>query len=501
MDFDALINKASGLPTLPALAMRVLELGENPNADLTTVASIVSHVPALNVRLLKAANLPFYASRRHIHNLRQAVSLLGFNTAIALPLSFSLEPASDDGCLDKKSYWRRSLLEAVAARVLAQRLHAGKPGQFFMAALLQDIGMLVLEKTEPRTYARIITASHSHQECAEAERQAFGFDHAAIGSHLLRRWHIPEPLSRAVQASHSLDDSDPSALTSDLDRCVHFSRLLADFWVEDDNWRPAPSELAQWAAGHLGLGTKDLESILSCIARLLPEYETLFEVSLVHEQEVTARLAEARDMLTLRSLNSPRENSGYKEHTAVRGFRNRVLERQTCFDQLTGLYNRHRLNKVIASEYDAAIHEGWPLSIGFIDIDNFKGINDSYGRQAGNAMLKSVARGLSAAKRESDILARYGGKEFVLVLPGTGEEDACKVLERVRRQVAELQHDVDASTISITVSIGVATFFKGADGGENIATCDDVLRAADRARYTAKREGCNRVAIHNRSAA
>jgi len=500
MDFDALINKASSLPTLPAVAMRVLELGEDPNADLTTVASVVSHDPALSVRLLKAANSPLYASRRHIDNLRQAVSLLGFNTAIALALSFSLEPASDGGCLDKKSYWRRSLLEGVAARVLAERLHAGNAGRFFLAALLQDIGMLVLEKAEPRTYARIIAASHSHRECAEAERQAFGFDHAAIGSHLLRDWRIPEPLSRAVQASHGLDDSDPSAGTSDLDRCVHFSRLIADFWLEDDSSRPSPPDLAQWATRHLGLGAEDVEAILSRIAGLLPEYETLFEVSLVREEEVTALLAEARDVLILRSLKALQDNSDYKERTAALEFRNRVLERQTYFDQLTGLYNRRRLNEVIESEFDAATREGWPLSIGFIDVDHFKRVNDSYGHQAGDAVLKSIARGLAATKRESDTLARYGGEEFVLVLPGTGEEDACKVLERVRRQLAELQHDVDTNTIAITVSIGLATFVKGTDGGENMATCDDVLRAADRALYMAKREGRNRVAVYNRSA-
>lgn len=500
MDFDALLKKASSLPTLPAVAMRVLELGEDPNAGLTEVADVVSNDAALSIRLLKAANSPLYASRRHIDNLRQAVSLLGFNTAITLTLSFSLEPPGDSGCLDKESYWRRSLIEAVAARVLAERLHTGNAGRFFLAALLQDIGMLVLEKAAPRAYAQIITSGGSHRECAEAERQAFGFDHAAIGSHLLRGWRIPDSLWQAVKVSHSLEDTGPSGEASDLDRCVYFSRLLADFWLEDESSRPAPPELAEWAAHHLDLTAEDVEALLSRIAHLLPEYETLFEVTLVHENEVAALLAEARDALILRSLKALQENSDYKKRTAALEVRNRMLEQQTYFDQLTGLYNGRRLNEVIENEFDAAAREGWPLSIGFIGVDHFKHVNDSYGNQAGDAVLESIVAGLMAAKRESDILARYGGEEFVLVLPGTGEEDARKVLERVRRQLAELQHDVGANAIAITVSIGSATFVEGADGGENIATCDDLLRAADRALYMAKREGRNRVAVYSRSA-
>lgn len=500
VDFERLLRKASTLPTLPAVAVQVLDLGEDPNAGLAEVAGAVSNDPALSVRLLKAANSPLYASRRNIDNLRQAVSLLGFNTAIALALSFSLEPAGDGGCVDKRHYWRRSLIEAVAARVLAETLQAGQSGRFFLAALLQDIGMLVLETAEPERYAGIVESSPSHDACARAETREFGFDHASIGSYLLQKWSIPEPLWRAVRNSHALGSEAAATEASRLDQCVFFASRLADFFLREESMHAAPPELGAWAERCLGLGAEEMEAALSRIARLLPDYETLFEVTLVREHDVAALLAEARDVLLLRSLKTLQEAGEDKARNEALEARNRVLEQQTYSDQLTGLFNRRWLNEVLAREFGAAVKEGWPLSVAFIDVDHFKRVNDSYGHQVGDAVLASIAEGLMSEMRQSDILARYGGEEFVLVLPGTGGEDAWYVVERLRERLGERRHSVHGKAINVTISIGLTTFRACSNPDDDITSCDALLRAADRALYVAKREGRNRTAVYNRAA-
>ncbi len=116
---------------------------------------------------------------------------------------------------------------------------------------------------------------------------------------------------------------------------------------------------------------------------------------------------------------------------------------------------------------------------------------------SGVAALVSIARGLTEQMRQTDIVARYGGEEFVLVLPGTSEEDAFTLLERLR--LADLHHALDHSSVSITVSIGLATLVKGKQPGDDMDSPDDLLRAADRALYAAKREGHNCTVVYQRS--
>jgi len=179
-DLDAVLRKAVHLPSLPSVALRVLELGEDPHVSLSEIASTVASDPALCLRLLKAANSPIYAARRQVDNLRQAVNILGMETAITLALSFSLKPEPNENCVDKCNYWRRSVAAAIVAQVLAEQVHQVDSGRYFLAALLQDVGMLVLEQTDPGRYASMLRSSASHAALVQAEEQAFGFNHAQL---------------------------------------------------------------------------------------------------------------------------------------------------------------------------------------------------------------------------------------------------------------------------------------------------------------------------------
>lgn len=498
VDFDSLLRNATNLPSLPAVAMQVLELGEDPTSELMDIASAVTNDPALCVRLLRAANSPLYASRRQIDNLRQAISVLGLNTTITLALSFSLEPPDNGGCVDKKTYWRRSLISAIAARVTAEQVTQEESGHFFLAALLQDIGMLVLEKTDPERYATIMLSSKSHEQYVRAEIQTFGFDHALVGSYLLKKWKIPESLWHAVRFSHNLNNADPNLQSSLLDRCVFFSGLMADFWLREGESYLTTEDLAILGKDSLGLSTDDVETILSKIVALLPEYESLFDLKLVNERDVTNFLNEAREILLLRNLKVIQEHNHYKAHNEALESRNRLLEQQVYTDPLTGLFNRKRLNEVLGQEFDAARHEGWPLSVSFIDIDNFKTINDTYGHHVGDAVIITIAKTITSEMRQTDVIARYGGDEFVLILPGTNGQDAYSVLERLRHKLGNLLHTTDDRQITVTVSIGLATYMTNAPFGNepDSNSCSDLLQAADHALYTAKGQGRNKTVAY-----
>ncbi|WP_424363250.1 PleD family two-component system response regulator [Methylocystis parvus] len=158
-------------------------------------------------------------------------------------------------------------------------------------------------------------------------------------------------------------------------------------------------------------------------------------------------------------------------------------------DALTGLNNRRFLETHLANALDQAAHKGRPLSLMILDIDHFKSVNDTYGHDAGDEVLKTFAQRIKRVLRGADLVCRLGGEEFVVVMPDTPLEVAERVAERVRAAVEWEKFPIDAKatrTIPITTSIGLAE--RGAD-----ANADALLRRADKALYASKSSGRNRV--------
>jgi len=166
---------------------------------------------------------------------------------------------------------------------------------------------------------------------------------------------------------------------------------------------------------------------------------------------------------------------------------------QAAVDALTGLATYRVLRDRLASEVARSDRTGDRFAVLFVDLDNFKQVNDQYGHEAGNEVLRSAARACGSHIRSTDLAARYGGDEFVLVLVHTGVEGARGVAEKVRTSVAATGRSLSYPEGLVTVSIGVAEFLPGR-GPET----EDVLVAADRALYRAKASGRNQVATGER---
>jgi diguanylate cyclase (GGDEF)-like protein len=163
------------------------------------------------------------------------------------------------------------------------------------------------------------------------------------------------------------------------------------------------------------------------------------------------------------------------------------LNLQAMRDPLTNLYNRRPLEETLRREILRARRTGSVVGVMAIDIDHFKRVNDTLGHDAGDAALRGVAEELSDCVREEDVACRAGGEEFVVILPGTGEEALRQRAEVVRRRIEQARISADGATLQVTVSIGLAAF---PAHGETEAA---LLRAADAALYKAKAEGRNRV--------
>jgi diguanylate cyclase (GGDEF)-like protein len=155
---------------------------------------------------------------------------------------------------------------------------------------------------------------------------------------------------------------------------------------------------------------------------------------------------------------------------------------------LTGVYNRGYLEQFLAREFENSTRHKWPLSVAFVDLDNFKQLNDSFGLQAGDRVLQATARILRGNTRETDLIARHGGEQFVVVLPATDAETAHTICERIVMAFRNTGHVVGSHNAKVTVSIGCATH-----GGQvQFNNYNDFVKAADQALYTAKTRGRNR---------
>jgi diguanylate cyclase (GGDEF)-like protein len=155
-------------------------------------------------------------------------------------------------------------------------------------------------------------------------------------------------------------------------------------------------------------------------------------------------------------------------------------------DGLTGVFNHVYSLDVVDLEVARAERYGVKFSIILVDVDNFKEVNDTYGHLAGDFILKGIARIFAQTLREIDVVGRYGGEEFVIMLPQTDSEAAVNAAERMRSAIEAEQFVHDEKIIRITISAGVATYCEGRDTQLMIKTADDCL-------YRAKKEGKNRT--------
>lgn len=185
-------------------------------------------------------------------------------------------------------------------------------------------------------------------------------------------------------------------------------------------------------------------------------------------------------------LTKPITPSQLVSAVTTRVRRHRELRRLMMHDSLTGLVNHAHLQQQLELETARTSRTGRPLSFAMIDIDNFKQTNDRYGHPVGDRVLKNLARFLRQRLRKSDVVGRYGGEEFAIIMSNTNSDDAFQVVQRLREDFSGLATEADKETFRVTFSAGVASM----PGRQNTR---DLLLAADRALYRAKAQGRNKV--------
>lgn len=199
-----------------------------------------------------------------------------------------------------------------------------------------------------------------------------------------------------------------------------------------------------------------------------------------HFQELEARV---RAMLRIKRLQDELDQKNRELEVA-----NKRLRKLSITDGLTELYNHRHVHELLRDEFERSRRTEEPLAVTMIDLDRFKAVNDTYGHPTGDVILYETARILRDTAREIDSVGRYGGEEFIVILPNTDEDEAARFAERVRTAVEAHVYRDEENEIRMTCSSGAASF--PSDGVEKP---EQLLKKADDALYVAKETGRNRV--------
>ena len=472
----------SNLPSLPSVVLKIIDLAGKADTSLAQISHYISLDPALAAKIIRTANSPLYKSRYPVSNISQATSILGTYGVITIALSFSLadslvkQSRETLGATGSSTFWRRSITSALASRALGKRLGMNRMlDDLFLAGLLQDIGILAFHALLPEDYPPIFSLAVNHSALLAAEREAFGIGHDELGAALLEYWKFPSYVPVACRNSHN----EPSIPNIGVNECVATSWYVTDCFLSQ-NKEEKIDETIRMAESCLNIDEHALLEVLEAMQKELHHVENLFEIKIMNPIQLGNIVTEARELLTVRAIIKIRE-----------------LEDRIQHDGLTGAHNRSYFDETIRNEFLLSSQRELPLSLAMIDIDNYKTFNDTHGHIVGDGVLVSVAKTIMDQIRQTDILCRYGGDEFALILPDTTLSAARSILTRIRESIATIDFKPDeANTIHITVSIGLAV---NMDKEISFNTHTEMLDAADRALYASKSAGRNQVTEWNPS--
>ncbi|HBP16839.1 MAG TPA: hypothetical protein DEA08_03460 [Planctomycetes bacterium] len=483
------------LPAPSPLVARIVALASDPQVAAGELGQALNADPILSAQVIGIANSGLYSPRSPIASVEHAVRFLGVRAVRNVVLCVAvrrLVPTEEMPDFPFDAYWEGSLRRATASQVLGKALGVRGVDELFTIGLCQDVGVLVGCQQHPERVPlwRDLLARHTSQR--EEQEAKLGVSHAELGARMLEEWGLPQELVDPIRHHHAPSGAPPAVRRRA--EVARASEQLSDLF--DLKGGPALQQ-AQEALRELGLDPETLPALTDEIRVALAEAAASLNLEVGQQpsyQEIAAsacqgmyELNHSYEELTQRLEQALREK---EELLAELERLNAELEIRALRDGLTGLLNRRAFDEAFERELYRSARESEPISIVLLDIDHFKTFNDTYGHLIGDEVLRHVAGKISGVLRTSDTVARFGGEEFVLILPSTNEEGARRVAERVRVVIAVSPLECDAGSLSVTASLGGLT--TRAPRTKPLAPAP-LLERADAALYRAKEGGRNRV--------
>jgi len=486
------------LPSPPAVAIRILESVKKSDSSFEKLARIISSDPALAAKTLRVANSAFYSLPQKIDSIEKAVAVIGENALKNIALSFvitdNMRGLKEEG-FDFDLFWKRAVIAAIAAELISTLVKIPK-SDAFITALLQDIGIVIMYLCRSDDYMKVLDEKNASEESiAVVEKNNFGFDHQEVGSEILKMWGLPENIYAPILYHHN-NEKPPAEHKALVDTLVISDKISSVY--HGSHGINKIDDVRKILNIKYGINENEIENFIDSVAGRSVEVLSLFEIDPGDIKPYSQILQEANRELGRLNLSYENLLIEYKkEKERSTAFANKLkssneeLRKIASRDGLTGLFNRRYFQDAMDKELSRAIRYARPFSLVMFDLDYFKKINDSFGHKTGDLVLKEISAEVQNIVRSDDIVARYGGDEFAIILPETDLKAVAVLAERIRRTVEEMEISADTVKIKATISVGAATYVPGGEATGKV----EVLDAADAALYSAKNTGRNRLSV------
>lgn len=486
------------LPTAAAVAVRFVDLSKNPDADPADYVKVISSDSSLSGKLLSLANSSWFGVRNRVTRIPVAVNLLGLGAMRTLAISYCVTGLHSELRLkpdESRMFWEASLCKAVAARTYAALFDAKLAEEAFAAALFQDFALPVMfacARDEMR--ALLGDKTLDWRTRLARERELFRLDHAELGRSLAQKLDLPDLYVDAIAFHHNAAALGEFVDRPELIDALHVASLFPHML---EAWNRADAgELRAFLGGKAAATRLTAEEFLETVQR---EFETLYG----YFEQGRAPAAKLREMLerataeaadnttrlvaTVHELMQQAANQG-REINLLMSQQDQA-EEAAARDALTGAFNRGGFIARARDLLGKALRYGSSFAIAYLDVDNFKEINDTCGHAVGDKALQRLVEVLQQVLRQSDMVGRVGGDEFVVLLRDCSQADAVSVIERAIAAIAGQR--IVAGGLKPTISGGLVWGqIRGAPAGVGL---DKLMAAADELMYEAKRAGGNRL--------
>jgi two-component system, cell cycle response regulator len=492
------------LPSLPTVAESLLKLVDNPETELCQIIQLVKADPAISAKIVKAANSSFFGVRSEVRGIERAVTLLGPSVTTSLALSFGLSGSACPGSPSARHFqncWKRSWIQSAAASRIAERVRPENQDDFSLCGLLLDVGQLALLTGFERDYQSVLEAvDGDHLMLSQRETQWMGISHAEIGAQLMEQWHLPAVIVDAIRMHDAplrnleerrQTESFPLLSAMAVAACTG-ELICAPDPTTREHLDNLASSLLQWSKNEVDEYLHEVDqlwrpnSALVDFAGTAPPAELMMQAN---EQLVrlTLRAHVASTQATLRQQLAEQDRRNLE-------LQNKQLQKQALHDPLTKVYNRQFFDEMLDTEAKRCQQCATPIGLIFVDVDHFKEVNDTYGHQFGDVVLQKLVKVFASSIRNSDILARFGGEEFVILVNQPTERGIGRLAEKIRKRVAEESFQFGDSRVRVTVSLGAAIALPGRTDRE---LPHQLVATADASLYDAKRAGRNRSCVRS----
>lgn len=475
---------------MSTVAAQVVQAAASEDVTSSELGDLASSDPGFALRLLALANSPAFGASVPIGDVRRAATHLGVRGVRNLALSLwvtDLVPEQEGAEVLLSNALRR----AVTTRALAQRVGAKDPEACHTAGLLLDAGIMLWAREAFEDAVDVARAPAPHRTLKE---RAFGHcAHPDSGSAMARCLRLPDPVAEAIHGHH--DPEPPAGQVARLAWVAERVCAVFEGFASAEDHRAARKALEV-----LDISDPERDAVFRELPGLTAEAGRALKRTLGEQPDPEALLRDATRSLValnrhyasaiqqLEAVVAEKEQVEQELREA-----NRQLAEQARIDALTGLPNRRALDHELTRELARSLRDETGLALLMLDLDHFKAVNDTHGHRAGDDVLRAFAQVLRASVRASDLPCRYGGEEFVVVLPTADADAARQVASRIRTSLQGSRIQTSAGALRVTVSVGVAAVEAGGlDGG---AAPSELLDAADKALYRAKHEGRNRVVV------